>query len=49
MCVIENNKQNLILENLSLGLKNVEYECTDKFNVKGTKGSMTAFYSTANF
>lgn len=46
MCVIENNKQNLILENLSLDLINVEYECTGKFNVKGTKGSMTVFYST---
>lgn len=44
MCVIENNKQNLILENLSLDLMDVEYECTGKFNVKGTKGSMTVFY-----
>lgn len=49
MCDIENNKQNLILENLSLDLMNVEYECTGKFNVKITKGSMTVFYSTVNF
>lgn len=49
MCDIENNKQNLILENLSLDLMNVEYECTGKFNVKITNGSMTVFYSTVNF
>lgn len=44
--VTENNKQNLTLENLNLNVENVEYECTDKFNINGTNGNMTMFHST---